>query len=196
MDGWMLTGEATEDTRMDTLVLSIAYEPMDRVSWQRAITLWAAGKVEIVEEYDDRLIRTVQVDFRMPSVIRLLRNLPRRRARIRFSRHNVYARDKGRCQYCHERIHQHEATYDHVLPRSQGGVTSWENVVLACFHCNQRKANRTPLEAKMKLRTPPVRPKSLPETWRFSFTYQKNMPPSWKQYLMDFKYWNSELDHD
>ncbi|HAA55094.1 MAG TPA: HNH endonuclease [Myxococcales bacterium] len=181
---------------MDTLVLSVGYEPMDRISWQRAMMLWASGKVEIVEEYEDRQIRTVRIDLRMPSVVRLLRYIPRRKSRVRFSRHNVYARDKGRCQYCGIKMYQHESTYDHVVPRSQGGTTCWENVVLACFNCNQKKANRTPKEARMRLYNEPVRPKTLPETWRYSFTFQKDMPPSWRQYMTDFTYWNSELDQD
>ena len=85
---------------METLVLNPGYEPVARVPWQRAITLLFLGKVEIVEEYEDREIRSVTVDFKMPSIVRLLRALRGATQGITFSRENVYARDGGRCQYC------------------------------------------------------------------------------------------------
>jgi 5-methylcytosine-specific restriction endonuclease McrA len=181
---------------METLVLSAAYEPVARVTWQRAITLLFLGKVEVVEEYDDQVIRTITFEIRMPSVIRFLRALRGRKKAIKFSRENVYARDKGSCQYCGHKVARHEATYDHVVPRAQGGATHWDNVVIACVPCNQRKGGRTPAQAGMDLRTHPVKPRHLPETARIAFTYEKGMPLSWKGWLRDVAYWHGSLDED
>ncbi len=181
---------------METLVLSAAWEPMERVSWQRAMTLWVTGRVEIVEEYEDRVVRTVSVQLPMPSVVRFVRALRRHRPGVKFSRENVYARDKGRCQYCGHRVPRHLATYDHVVPRSRGGLTRWDNIVIACLPCNQRKGNRTPEDARMRLMSEPVKPRSLPDSWRLRFTTDRSMPPSWRQYLTDMSYWYGQLSED
>lgn len=180
---------------METLVLSTRFEPVARIPWQRAITLLFLGKVEVVEEYEDKVIRSVTVAVRMPSVIRFLRGVRARRKAVRFSRENVYARDHGRCQYCARKVARHEATYDHVLPRAQGGKTTWENVAIACFACNQMKGGRTPEQAGMRLATTPVKPRKLPDTVRLTFTYEKGMPDGWRKFLYDVvAYWHSELE--
>lgn len=179
---------------MDTLVLSAAFEPMAQVSWERAMTLWVAGRVEVVEEYDDRVVRTVRVEFQMPSVVRHFTALRSRKQGVKFSRGNVFLRDKGRCQYCGKRTPRHEATYDHVIPRSKGGRTTWENIVIACVPCNRHKADRTPKQARMRLRQRPVKPSWMPAA--MAITYRKGMPESWKQYLSDLSYWHGELDND
>ena len=147
---------------METLVLNVSYEPVARVSWQRAITLLWERKVEVVEEYEDYRVRSVTFELKMPSVIRFLRAVRGRKRAIKFSRENVYARDKGRCQYCRTAVPRHEFTYDHVIPRRQSGQTRWENVVVCCTPCNQRKGGRTPEDAGMKLVAQPVRPRTLP----------------------------------
>ncbi|HEY3452097.1 MAG TPA: HNH endonuclease [Myxococcales bacterium] len=167
---------------MDTLVLSASYEPVARVSWRRAITLLFAGKVEVVEEYEDQHIRTVTLAVRMPAVVRFLKNLAGRRRAVKFSRENVYARDHGRCQYCGAQVAPSEATYDHVVPRSRGGRTAWENVVIACTPCNQKKGCRTPEQARMHLQVAPVRPKKLPEL-RLTLRFQRDMPAAWRSWL-------------
>jgi 5-methylcytosine-specific restriction endonuclease McrA len=179
---------------METLVLNPGYEPVARVPWQRAVTLLFLGKVEIVEEYEDRHVRSVTFVFKMPSVVRLLRALRGARKAIKFSRENVYARDGGKCQYCETRVARHEATYDHVVPRALGGHTTWFNIVIACVRCNQRKGGKTPEQAGMKLRCAPVRPKKLPETFRITLTLTKGMPESWKTWIQAYAYWNTELD--
>src|SRR5688572_16073769 len=107
---------------MDTLVLNATYEPVARVPWQRAIALLFSGKVEVVEAYADRHIRSVTLELQMPAVVRFLRVLARvKKKGIRFSRENVFARDHGACQYCGRQITRQEATYDHVVPRAQDG---------------------------------------------------------------------------
>jgi len=170
---------------METLVLSAVYEPVARIPWQRAMTLLFLGKVEVVEEYEDRFVRSVTYEFRMPSVIRFLRALRGRKKAIKFSRESVYAGDK---------VPRHEATYDHVIPRVIGGATHWTNVVIACVPCNQRKGGRTPAQAGMKLLSTPVKPKHLPEVFRLSFTYERGMPHSWRTWLRDISYWHGALD--
>ena len=197
---------------METLILSAAWEPMEIVSWERAMTLLFMQKVEVVEEYEDRSIRTVSIELKMPSVVRFVRVLRSRKLAqrgasaqaegraasgwpaIKFSRQNVWARDKGRCQYCGKKTPRHEATYDHVVPRAQRGPTRWENVVIACVRCNQKKGNRTPEQARMRLLSVPVKPSSLPGGVGLSVTYRKGMPPSWSQFLTDTSYWYGELE--
>jgi 5-methylcytosine-specific restriction endonuclease McrA len=177
-------------------VLNASYQPVARVPWQRAITLLFLGKVEVIEEYEDKTVRSVTFEVRMPSVVRFLRMLARRKPVIRFSRENVYARDRGQCQYCGRKVTRAEATYDHVVPRVHGGGTHWENIVIACVSCNQRKGGRTPEQAKMKLLSVPVKPKRLPEALRFTFTFDKGMPASWATWLRDMTYWHGSLEED
>src|SRR5262249_46791938 len=162
-----------------------AYEPVDRISWQRAIALWWADKVEILEEYEDRHIRSVTFAMRMPSVVRFLNAFRNKKRSVKFSRENVYTRDKGACQYCGKKVRRMEESYDQVVPRTLGGETGWDNVVIACVPCNQKKGGRTPQQAGMKLYAQPVKPKSLPPTLRLTLAYAKGMPLSWKQYLLD-----------
>jgi 5-methylcytosine-specific restriction endonuclease McrA len=180
---------------MDTLVLDVSYQPVARVEWETAI-VWALEKiVEVVDEYPDKSINTVNWSVKMPSIVRFVKAIHRKKA-IKFSRHNVYARDKGRCQYCNCKTQRHYFTYDHVLPRAQGGKTSWENVVVACVPCNQRKGGRTPEQAGMHLRSHPVKPKSLPNTLSSSMMYHPSMPDSWKDWLRSATYWDGSLDTD
>ncbi len=181
---------------MDTLVLSAWYEPVARISWQRAITLLFAGKVEVVDEYQDRHIRSLHYSIKMPAVVRFLRALTRRKQGVRFSRENVYLRDQGRCQYCMRSIVRAAATYDHVTPRAHGGRTSWENVVIACVACNQKKGGRTPTQARMALRVLPVKPKKIADVQRIRIPIGAGMPQSWRTWLRDFSYWNGALDVD
>lgn len=181
---------------METLVLDCSYQPVGKVTWQRAITLFFQGKVEIVEEYEDREIRAVTYAIKMPAIVRFLRVLRNRRKAVKFSRENVYARDKGCCQYCRRKVPRHEATYDHVVPRSQDGKTTWENIVIACVACNQSKGGRRPEQAKMRLLSVPVRPKKLPDMLHLTFVWRDGMPASWRSYLRDVAYWHGELDSE
>lgn len=178
---------------MDTLVLSASYQPIGRIPWQRAIVLLFQEKVEVVEEYADRKVRSVTVSFQVPSIVRFLKKVARRRKAVKFSRENVYERDHGKCQYCGTQVPRVDATYDHVTPRRLGGQTTWENIVICCVPCNQKKGGRTPDQAKMKLRSRPVRPKKLSNTWRVTVMWQEGMPVSWKDFLRSYSYWNEEL---
>jgi 5-methylcytosine-specific restriction endonuclease McrA len=179
---------------METLVLSPGYQPVARVPWQRAILWLFTGKVEVIEEYEDRKIRSVTFEIKMPSVVRFLRMLRGKKRPVRFSRENVYARDRGACQYCARKVPRCESTYDHVVPKAHGGPTTWDNVVIACVPCNQKKGGRTPEQARMKLLSVPVKPAKLPQTLRMTFVFQKGMPETWRSWLRDVTYWHGELE--
>jgi 5-methylcytosine-specific restriction endonuclease McrA len=163
------------------------------VHWQRAITLLFMGKVEIVSEYEDKEIHSVTFSIKMPSVVRFLKAIRSKKKAVKFSRENVYMRDSGKCQYCGTRMSRAEVTYDHVVPRAQGGKTDWDNIVSACVSCNQKKGGRTPEQAKMHLRSKPVRPKKLPEM-TVTIMWRKGDPDAWKTWLRDFQYWNGALE--
>ena len=144
------------------------------------------GKVEVLEEYG-REIRSVSFTIKLPSVVRLLRLVKRPKSPVKFSRQNIYARDKYRCQYCGQKFSSEELTYDHVVPRSRGGKTEWENIVTCCVDCNRRKGGRTPSEAGMKLIKKPEKPTWIPAL-RITIGFRE-VPQSWRDYL----YWNVEL---
>lgn len=168
------------------LLLNITYEPLKIINWRRAISLLFLGKVEVIEEYDET-IRSVSFAIRLPSVVRLLRMVKRPKGGIRFSRQNIYARDRYRCQYCGDRFPTEELTYDHVIPKSRGGKTRWENIVTCCVECNRRKGGQTPSEASMKLIREPHKPDWVPAI-RITVGF-KRIPESWRDYI----YWNVEI---
>jgi 5-methylcytosine-specific restriction endonuclease McrA len=178
----------------DTLVLSQSYQPVARISWQRAVTLLTLGKIEIIEEYEDREVRSMTFSMKVPSIVRFLNQIRRKKKAIKFSRENVYARDKAKCQYCRNKVTRTEATYDHVVPRSLGGRTNWDNIVISCKGCNQKKGGRTPTQAKMPLHVKPVRPKNLPNYFKFSMKWTENMPPSWKDFVHSYSYWHGDIE--
>ena len=172
-----------------TLLLNASYEPLKVLNWQKAITLWCQGKVEVIAVHE-REIRAVSFSLKMPSVIRLLRfvKIKRRFDYVPFSRANIYARDKHACQYCSDTFSTTDLTFDHVVPVAQGGRKDWENIVTCCVTCNRRKGGRTPGEANMQLRRKPRRPSSVPAV-RVTIGL-RDAPESWRDYL----YWNLELD--
>lgn len=143
-----------------TLLLNASYEPLQVISWQRAVSMLVLGKVEVVKSYD-RLLRAVSWSVRVPSVVRLTRYVRRRRVQVAMTRRNIFARDNFQCQYCLKKFSEKELTRDHVVPRSQGGGMTWENIVAACGRCNRDKGGRTPKQANMKLAKIPRRPESL-----------------------------------
>lgn len=169
------------------LVLNASFEPLNIVSWQRALQLLFQGKVEVLHE-SDRHVHTVRVTIRVPSVLRLLNYVQagKKRQLVRFSRPNVFIRDHYKCQYCGRRFQKGNLTLDHIIPVVQGGRKCWENIVTSCKPCNQRKGGRTPSEAGVNLVRKPREPAWLPKTSiQLSITLT---PESWKMYL--------KLDHD
>ena len=185
---------------MDTLVLSFEYEPIDRIAWQRAMVSWATDKVEILESYADRVIHR-GLELYMPSLVRFIQPTGKRRRVIRFSRDNVLLRDRFTCQYCGAKVTRRSAQYDHVIPRAQGGTTVWRNIVISCHRCNQLKGGRTPEQAGLRLRTEPVKPRSLPPTINRRLIWQEGLPEEWRAYMIDPRdvaasneYWFGELE--
>lgn len=168
------------------LLLNITYEPLKIINWKKAITMLCLGKVEVIEEYDLD-IHSVSFTLKLPSVVRLLKMVKRHNSPIKFSRQNIYARDRHRCQYCGNRHATEELTYDHVFPKSRGGKTEWENIVTCCIDCNRVKGGRTPKEASMALVRKPSRPTWIPAL-RITIGFHR-VPESWRDYL----YWNVEL---
>ena len=170
----------------NVLLLNVTYEPLKVIDWRRAITLLVMGKVEVLEEYS-REIHSISFSIRLPAVVRLLRLVKRPRVPVRFSRQNIYARDKHICQYCGRKFPPEDLTYDHVIPKSRGGRTAWSNIVTCCVGCNRAKGGRTPSEAHMSLIREPDRPAWLP--FLRVTVGVRDMPSSWRDYL----YWNVEL---
>lgn len=171
------------------LLLNSDYSPLKVLSWQKAITLWFNDKVEIVEEYNDFDIKSVSFTMKCPAVVRLLRYVKGNRSAVKFSRFNVFSRDSFTCQYCGAKPGTNNLTYDHVVPRSRGGKTSWDNIVTACLPCNRKKSDNTPEEARMKLRSQPRKPAASPH--KLTFNIPKT-PDAWRSYL----YWAQELEND
>lgn len=137
----------------------------------------------------DDWVSTVSFDVRVPRVIRLLAydRLPRQR--VKLNRRNIFARDENRCQYCGTRFPTTELSLDHVLPRSRGGESSWENLVCACTRCNKKKGGRTPREARMKLIRPPAMPRRSPA---LHLKLRSPKYVAWRTFLAE-AYWNVEL---
>jgi 5-methylcytosine-specific restriction endonuclease McrA len=167
-----------------TLLLNSTYEPLQVISWQRAVTMLWLGKVEVVRTYKG-VLRAVSWTIRQPAVVRLVNFVRRHRVRIGFSRRNVFVRDGFTCQYCGVRLPVGELTCDHVTPRSVGGESNWDNLVAACGPCNYRKGNRTPEQARMHLRRKPSRPDALSPA-RIGVG-ASNAPEQWREFLAWFE---------
>ena len=190
------------------LVLNRSYLPIHITSVRRAFSLLYQGVAQAVDDqyqtfdfaswselsvsvHDDSLGMVNRV-IRVPRVILLLTydRVPKRH--VRFSRFNIYARDRNTCQYCGARFSRSELNIDHVVPRSRGGLSTWENVVCSCHACNRRKGGRNPEEARMKLLRRPRRPEWTPFMVE---TFSLKRYREWLPFLsmVDVSYWNTEL---
>jgi 5-methylcytosine-specific restriction endonuclease McrA len=132
------------------LVLNATYEPINICAARRALVLVLKG-VARAEENQPRFIKSPSMTMSIPSVIRLLefRHIPRQSRAL--SRKNILMRDRNTCQYCGQVAPPNELTLDHVIPRSRGGQSTWENLVACCKECNHRKGNSTPPESDLRL---------------------------------------------
>lgn len=144
-----------------TLLLSAYYFPIKVLPWQAAMTLLTLGKVEVVAAYDEE-IRSPSRSFKLPAVLRLIRQRGSGKRAVRYSKQNVFRRDKFTCQYCGEKKRVKELTRDHMFPSSKGGLTNWENTLTACRPCNMHKRDKTCDEAGMFPLNRPCRPSYLP----------------------------------
>src|SRR5262245_31180198 len=138
---------------------------------------------------DDDWVRTVNSEIWVPRVIRLLHYERLPKMTVKFNRRNIFARDNNQCQFCGKRYPTTELSLDHVIPRSQGGQSTWENIVCSCLSCNVRKGGRTPKQAHMTLIRKPEKPKRSP-LLNLKLTHSKYQ--SWKTFL-DNAYWSVEL---
>ncbi len=157
--------------------------PLSTISWQLAVKAYFLDKIRILESYEDDMIRSANFSMPKPSVV-MLKSYHRLPDRAKFTRRNLFIRDKFTCQYCFDSFSQNELTIDHVLPRSLGGASTWENCVTACKSCNWEKAS--------KLYRPEIKPKS-PSYHELNHKF-KNIPLhvgdlSWKTYIS----WPDEL---
>ena len=147
---------------MDVLVLSTGFEPLYLVGWSQALADVERGRVEIIQHYKDRKIGTVLGSIMMPKIIRFLKGVFKRGnvgKNIKLNRRSLFERDNGACQYCNLSVNYKNFEMEHVIPRSKGGKTIWENIVVSCRKCNSKKGARTPSEAGMNLTKNPSAPK-------------------------------------
>lgn len=166
-----------------TLVLDCGWQPINLVPFTKALAYIFRDKVDVLEEYGVQVHDTLM----MPAVVRFNYGISRKKQRVKFSRQNVLVRDGFKCQYCGVRGPKTELTYDHVVPRAQGGKTEWTNIVMACISCNATKANRTPAQAGMMLKKKPIRPTWIP-TFNAKLFDVRNVPAEWRDY------WTIELE--
>jgi 5-methylcytosine-specific restriction endonuclease McrA len=178
--------------RHRVLIIDAAMQAVSVVTLKKAFTKLCAGRAravrdrgfrapEVIVYSKDGAVIGVDGGTRVPSVIQLGSVVPRWKQRVRFCRKNVIVgRDRCICAYCGERYHTEDLTIDHVRPRAQGGTTCWENVVTACMACNQRKADRTPEQAQMRLGYRPSRPNSLVEV--IVKMDLREVPTEWSDY--------------
>lgn len=138
---------------------------------------------DLVPDRDEPFIQAVRMRIRIPEVIALTQFDAMPVQTVTFSRRNVFKRDKMTCQYCGKKPGSEELTIDHVVPRAQGGKSTWTNCVLACMQCNSRKADRTPEQARMKLAKEPVRP-----PWKPIYADRMNRVESWSKFISE-AYW-------
>ena len=166
----------------------LSYFPLSIWAWQDAVKAVFLDRVSVLSEYETE-VHSPTMTMRLPSVIALREFIPAAR-RPAFTRFNVFLRDRFECQYCGDSRPTHDQTFDHVIPRSRGGRTTWENVVTACGPCNLRKGSRLPQECAMPLHHWPRQPTS----WELQDN-GRSFPPNYlHESWRDFLYWDSELE--
>jgi len=163
----------------------LSYYPLSLWSWQETIKAVFLDRVNIVSLYE-RVVRSPTFEMQLPSVVSL-KTYVKPALYPAFTRFNVFLRDKFQCQYCGS---PHDLTFDHVVPRSRGGQTKWDNVTAACSPCNLRKGGKMPAKAKMWPAQMPFRP-TVHELHRNGRYFPPNyLHHSWLDYL----YWDTELE--
>ncbi|MGL4311604.1 MAG: HNH endonuclease [Paracoccaceae bacterium] len=163
----------------------LSYYPLSLWPWQEAIKAAFLDRVTIIAEYEE-VVRSQRSQIRIPSVV-VLKDYVKPQKRVAFTRFNLFLRDEFCCQYCGAKG---DLTFDHVLPRSRGGITSWENVVAACSPCNLRKGSRSLKQTGMQLRRPPRIP-----TASDMQNAGRRFPPNYlHESWMDYLYWDAELE--
>lgn len=168
---------------MQTLVLNATSEVMKIVDWKRAVTWFFLNKIDIIEEYENNIL-TPSLKMKIPSVVKFKNLIKQRHRPVKFTKINIYIRDKYCCQYCAKKMAPKMATLDHLLPRSRGGKSSWLNCVACCKKCNTKKADQTPQEANMKLTKEPWLPSQREVLSMFIESNVVIIPNEWKNYYL------------
>lgn len=165
----------------------LSYFPLSVWSWQEAVKAIFRDSVVVLEEHAVS-VHSPSCEFKLPSVIALKEYIPAAKAPA-FTRFNVFLRDEWQCQYCGHGFATKELTFDHVIPRSRGGRTSWTNIVSACQKCNTTKGSRLPGECGMY----PMREPRQPDVYELQ-EQGRSFPPSFlHKSWMDYVYWDTEL---
>ena len=167
----------------------LSYFPLSLWSWQDTVKAVFLDRVNVLSEYEHK-IRSPSFEMRLPSVIALKEFVLQSR-RPAFTRFNVFLRDRFSCQYCAQQFRPEALTFDHLIPKSRGGKTTWENVVTACSKCNLRKGNLLPDVVKMHPINTPRSPTSFELQERGRMFPPNHLHESWR----DFLYWDSELEN-
>ena len=194
------------------LVLNRLWQAVNVCTVERALSLLFTGHAQVVDPGDggfntynftewldfggaaggDDFVHSISIRIRIPRIILLMffDRMPNKE--VKFTRQNVFERDKNTCQYCGKKFDRKDLNIDHVVPRQHGGLTTWTNVVCSCIECNSRKANHTPEQARMHLIRKPKKPR-----WRpfLEIQFAKSHDHSWRHFL-DLAYWNVELGED
>ena len=140
-----------------TLLLDSSYYPLQMIDWKKALTLFFTERAEVVEHHKDVEIRSPSQSIKLPKVMRLFTKIGDINV-VKFNRQNIFYRDDFTCQYCSTKFKAIDLTLDHVVPRSKGGKTSWDNIVSACEKCNNKKADKLPHECRMQPLKKPIEP--------------------------------------
>lgn len=165
-----------------TLILNAGYQAITAIGWQRAMCLKFRDRIEVVQDYEDWFVNSAAAQHAVPAVARIPSYTRPPSQYTKFSRENVYVRDMYTCQYCYQVKQPRSLTFDHVVPKSKGGKTSWTNIVTACRKCNHKKADKTLAEADMKLMFEPIPPNPL-SIRRQLLTRGQQVPPEWEPFL-------------
>jgi len=156
---WNITSVIEINYMSQVLLLNQDNKPLQYTNWRRAVVLLIKGKAEEIQENIDQLESYIKLgEYYIPKCIKLKEQMAIPAKELPFSRHNIFKRDNYTCQYCGKHLEQNELTIDHVYPKSRLGPDIWENLVTCCKECNQKKADKTPKEAHMKLLKRPIRP--------------------------------------
>tara|TARA_B100000212_G_C27354201_1_gene525066 strand:- start:757 stop:1290 length:534 start_codon:yes stop_codon:yes gene_type:complete len=173
-------GHCSLNNSVKTLKLDISYRPIEIVDAVEALVLCLIGKAQAIENYKNE-IKSVSDSFKLPAVIVLNRFVKYQFKIVAVHRREIILRDNNQCQYCSKQLSSEKLTLDHIIPKSKGGKNTWDNLVAACKKCNQKKGNKTLIEANMKLIRKPTKPK-----YDILRTVGKNqISELWKNYLWE-----------
>lgn len=163
------------------LLINLTDEPMHFIAAKKAIRLLLKNKAEVISFWPDLYIETINTKFSFPSIIKMKYYVKARRKNIRYSKYAVFYRDQFTCQYCGIRTNKNNITLEHILPKSLGGISSFENCITSCNLCNRRKANKSLGESGMSLMTIP----KIPKTYIYNIFPTDIWFDGWEKFLFE-----------